>query len=63
MPVTQYDHWRVKGDDDTVFSVIMSAHMTENECDEEMKSKMQHDEETELANPIPVIPNFYPHCP
>lgn len=47
MPVTQYDHWRVKGDDDTVFSVIMSAHMTENECDEEMKSKMQHDEETE----------------
>lgn len=47
MPVIQYDHWRVKGDDDAVFSVIMCAHMTENECDEEMKSKMQHDEETE----------------
>jgi len=37
MPVTQYDHWRVKGDDDTVFCVIMCVHMTENECDEEIK--------------------------
>lgn len=39
MPVTQFDHWGVKGDDDSVFYVIMCVHMTENECDEEMKKR------------------------